>query len=206
MPILPEVAAKDVERWSAPKVWLYSLFNKDPESNRAAVDLLDPGPGDRLLDLGCGLGAALEHARVRGTEVAGIDPSAAMVERARERLPGAEIVVGSAEEIPFSDSRFTKLLTVATFHHWADPDAGLAEALRVLAPGGKLLIVEGTLRRRKGHGLHPEAADELAARLGRLGYQDVTVTHIKAGRHRYLGIQAAKPIDGRSADPGTEPS
>lgn len=187
------VTTGEIERWSAPKVWLFSLFNRDPKSNRLAIEHLSPGPGDRVLDLGCGLGAALEAARDAGAEVAGIDPSPSMVERATARLPGAEIVVGPAEEIPFPDGQFTKALAVATFHHWADPHAGLAEVFRVLAPGGRLLIVEGALRRTKGHGLHPDAARDLASELEGLGFEDATVTHLREGRHKYLGVSAIKP-------------
>lgn len=183
----------EIERWSAPKVWLFSLFNRDPKSNRVAIEHLAPGPGDRVLDLGCGLGAALAAAQNAGAEVAGIDPSPSMVERAKSRLPGAEIVVGSAEKIPFPDDSFTGAVAIATYHHWADHSAGLAEARRVLAPGGRLLIVEGKLKRSKGHGLHPDEAEGLAARLGRLGFEDAAVVHLRAGRHRYVGVSAIKP-------------
>ncbi|HWL50117.1 MAG TPA: methyltransferase domain-containing protein, partial [Acidimicrobiia bacterium] len=88
--------APDVERWSALKVWLFSLFNRNPESNSAAVDRLRLDSDDRFLDLGCGLGAALEHAATTGARTAGIDPSPSMVERAAERVPQAEVRLGSA--------------------------------------------------------------------------------------------------------------
>ena len=84
----------NVERWSALKVWLFSLFNRDPKSNRAAVDLISLTAMDRFIDLGCGLGAALEQAVESGAETAGIDPSPAMVERAARRVPRAEVKAG----------------------------------------------------------------------------------------------------------------
>ncbi|HEY6628158.1 MAG TPA: class I SAM-dependent methyltransferase, partial [Acidimicrobiia bacterium] len=123
---------EDVERWSPLKVWLFSLFNRDPKSNLAAVDLISLNSTDRFVDLGCGLGAALEHAAATGAETAGIDPSPAMVERASRRVPQAEVKIGSAEAIPFGDDLFTAVLAVSTYHHWADSDAGLTEVRRVL--------------------------------------------------------------------------
>jgi predicted TPR repeat methyltransferase len=74
----------DVEHWSGFKVWLFSLFNKTPESNLAAVDWMALGPEDRFLDLGCGLGAPQERAVATGASLAGVDPSPSMVERAVE--------------------------------------------------------------------------------------------------------------------------
>lgn len=183
----------DVERWSAFKVWLFSLFNKNPESNVAAVDHLALGSRDRFLDLGCGLGAALEHAARTGAGTAGIDPSPSMVERAAERVPAAEVRLGSAEAIPFEDDRFTAALSVATYHHWADADAGLREVSRVLAPGGRLLIVEKKLKRSTGHGLDETGARLLAQLLESHGYASVEIQTMKAGRAEYLAVSAVSP-------------
>lgn len=143
----------DVERWSSLKVWLFSLFNKNPESNLAAVDHMALDAGDHFIDLGCGLGAALEHATATGARTAGIDPSPSMVERASERVSQAEVRLGSAESIPFDDGAFTAALAVSTYHHWADTETGLNEVRRVLRPGGRLLVVERKLKRGSGHGL-----------------------------------------------------
>ncbi|MGH8870981.1 MAG: class I SAM-dependent methyltransferase [Acidimicrobiia bacterium] len=183
----------EVERWSALKVWLFSLRNRTPKSNLAAVEWLSLTPPDRFLDLGCGLGAALEHAVGTGAALAGIDPSPTMVERASRRVPGAEVKVGSAEEIPFPDDRFTAVMAVATYHHWADPDAGFAEIRRVLAPGGRLLIVERRLKRNDGHGIDPPSADRLAAGLLRIGLASSEVDVRRVGRVDYLTISAAAP-------------
>jgi ubiquinone/menaquinone biosynthesis C-methylase UbiE len=174
-------------------VWLFSLFNRNPKSNFAAVDRMALRSVDRFVDLGCGLGAALEHAVATGAEAAGIDPSEAMVGRATIRVPRAEVRVGSAESIPFGDGEFTAALAVATYHHWADPEAGLTEVRRVLAPEGRLLIVEEKLRRGGGHGLDANGA----ARLGRLleshGYDSTEVATMRVGRSEYLAVSAVKP-------------
>ncbi len=183
----------DIERWSPLKVWFFTLLNRTPASNLAAVDLAGLGPDDRFLDLGCGAGAAMERAVATGAAVAGVDPSPAMVERATKRVPTAEVAVGSAESIPFPDDRFTVVLTVASYHHWADTEAGFAEIRRVLAPGGRLLIVERRLRRTKGHGITTETANNLVASIPDHGYATADLATMKAGRTVYLVITAVVP-------------
>jgi ubiquinone/menaquinone biosynthesis C-methylase UbiE len=183
----------EVERWSGFKVWLFSLFNKTPESNLAAVDWMALGPEDRFLDLGCGLGAALERAVAIGASTAGIDPSPSMVERAAERVPQAEVRLGSAESIPFEDDHFTAALSVSTYHHWAEAETGLRETKRVLAPGGRFLIVERKLKRGTGHGLDDTGGKNLAQLLEANGYVSVEIETMKAGRAEYLAVSAANP-------------
>ena len=174
-------------------MWLFSLFHRSPKSNIAAVDRIALGAGDRFVDLGCGLGAALEHAAAAGAETAGIDPSPPMVERAARRVPRADVRVGSAESIPFEDARFTAALSVSTYHHWADPEAGLAEVRRVLAADGRLLIVERKLKRTDGHGLDVGGAQRLSQTLVRHGYTSVEVDTMRLGRAEYLAISAVNP-------------
>lgn len=183
----------DVERWSSLRVWFFSLFNRDPKSNLAAVELLSLTSGDRFLDLGCGLGAALRHADATGADTAGIDPSPAMVERAARRVPSADVLEGSAESVPFEDDRFTAALAVATYHHWADREAGLAEVRRVLAPGGRLLIFERKLKRRSGHGIDAAGAERLAQLLTDHGYISVDVRTERVGRVDCLTVFAVNP-------------
>lgn len=175
-------------------MWLFSVLNRNPKSNLAAVERLSLSAGDRLLDLGCGLGAALEHALASGAETVGIDPSPAMVERASRRVPQAEVRVGSAEAIPFADDQFTAALAVSTYHHWADSEAGLAEVQRVLAPGGRLLIVEKKLRRSRGHGIDTTTAGRLAETLVSHGYTASEVNPMQVGRGEYLAVSAVNSV------------
>lgn len=172
------------------RAWLYSLISRNPKSNLAIAELAALTAEDRFLDVGCGPGAALEHAAASGAQVAGVDPSPSMVARASKRVPTAEVRVGSAEEIPFPDDHFTVVANVASFHHWADRDAGLREILRVLAPGGRLHIMEARLKEGKdGHGLNPSDVASVSARLLELGYTDTQVDTVKTGwRHRYYVV------------------
>jgi SAM-dependent methyltransferase len=183
----------EVERWSSLKVWCFGLCNRSPKSNLAAVDSLNLGPEDQFIDLGCGLGAALEHAVATGAEVTGIDPSPAMVTRAVQRVAGVDVREGSAESIPFEDDRFTAALAVSTYHHWADAEAGLAEVRRVLAPGGRLLIVERKLKKSTGHGIDAGGAEQLGEKLIGHGYGSLDISTLKVGRARYLAVSAVKP-------------
>lgn len=178
----------EIERWSPFKVWVYSLFSRGPQRHSAIVDLLAPQPGERLLDIGCGLGQVLELSAARGAQVFGIDSSPSMAERARRKVPEATIEVAPAEDIPFPDDSFDIVTAVATFHHWADRDAGLAEAIRVLAPGGRLFIVEKDLSNGGGHGLTPGDAALLARRLEESGFDGVDVGDVTQRRHRMVTV------------------
>jgi ubiquinone/menaquinone biosynthesis C-methylase UbiE len=185
----------EIERWTPLQVWLYSLLWKNPKSNHATVEFASLSEDDRLLDVGCGLGAALEHAAATGAEVAGIDPSPSMVKRASKRVPAADVKEGSAEAIPFPDDYFTVVINVSSFHHWADRETGLRESLRVLAPGGRLHIVEDRLKEGKdGHGLSPDDSQVLAAKLLELDCADSRVDSIKPGWwHQYMVVTGVAP-------------
>jgi ubiquinone/menaquinone biosynthesis C-methylase UbiE len=93
---------------------------------------------ERALDVGCGPGALVAKlAEIVGAEsVAGIDPSEPFVQAARARVPGARILVGSAESIPFSDGEFDATLSQLVVNFLTDPDQGLREMSRVTRPGG----------------------------------------------------------------------
>ncbi|MGF1618620.1 MAG: hypothetical protein ACFCU2_12575, partial [Acidimicrobiia bacterium] len=52
----------EIEQWSGLKAWAYSLIQGKPKNNNALVEFAGVGPGDRVLDIGCGPGAALEGA------------------------------------------------------------------------------------------------------------------------------------------------
>jgi SAM-dependent methyltransferase len=104
---------------------------------------------DRLLDVACGSGLALELAILRGATGAGIDASERLVAIARDRSPAAEIVVGDMNALPWDDAAFT----VATSFRgiWGTTPIAVAEIYRVLAPGGRLgLTVWGHIKASPG--------------------------------------------------------
>jgi SAM-dependent methyltransferase len=93
--------------------------------------------GSRLLDVACGPGFVSEAAAARGAEPVGLDVAAAMVERARSRCPGLTFVEGDAQRLPFPDESFDAVTMNFGILHLSQPETGLAEARRVLVPGGR---------------------------------------------------------------------
>jgi ubiquinone/menaquinone biosynthesis C-methylase UbiE len=122
-----------------------SRFNAKPR--REALAALALQPDDRFLDVGCGTGAAVRAAAGIVEHAVGVDLAPKMVERAKElapELPRADFVVGDSEQLPFPDGAFTALLCSSSFHHYPEPRRALAEMARVLAPGGRLVLADGT--------------------------------------------------------------
>ena len=83
----------------------------------AALEALRVTGATRLLDAGCGAGLALRYAADRGAEVTGLDASEAMVAHARRRVPGAQIVRGDIEDLPFDDDRFDVVTGFNSFQY-----------------------------------------------------------------------------------------
>jgi ubiquinone/menaquinone biosynthesis C-methylase UbiE len=95
--------------------------------------------GATILDVGCGSGLASEPFAVNGFPVTGVDASDAMLAAASQRLPNATFVKAQAEKLPFPNERFDVVISAQTFH-WLDRAAALAEAYRVMRPGGIIAI------------------------------------------------------------------
>ncbi len=109
-------------------------------ARRAILEALALHPTDRLLEIGCGGGRLLSEALRSGAAATGIDHSEEMVRLARQRAPAAEVVLGSAEKLPFADRTFTAVAMSIVFLFLPDPHAVLVECYRVLAPGGRVAI------------------------------------------------------------------
>jgi ubiquinone/menaquinone biosynthesis C-methylase UbiE len=98
-------------------------------------------PGLRALEVGCGTGRWLSLLRDQAAIVSGLDGSANMLQRARERLPGADLRHGSAEHLPWPAASFDLVLCNNALHHFPDKRGFMKEAARVLAPEGELLVI-----------------------------------------------------------------
>lgn len=104
----------------------------DRSIERIVVALLDPRPGERALDIGCGSGNHLIIFTKMGLHVSGIDASPHMVDRARKRLGhGCTLKEGRAEELPFDDNEFDLAFLINTLEFLDDPVQALREAGRV---------------------------------------------------------------------------
>ena len=101
-----------------------------------------PLSGKRILDIGCGSGTLAKRLTEDGAAVTGVDPGAAALAQARAAVPGARFEAASGEALPFPDDSFDGAVLLNALHHVPDPAAALAEAARVLVPGGRLVVVE----------------------------------------------------------------
>ena len=105
--------------------------------------------GDRLLDVACGSGLAIELARLRGASCSGIDASARLVAVARDRNPECDIRIGDMHALPWDPASFD---VVTSFRGiWGTTPTAVAEIFRVLRPGGRVaLTVWGHLKASPG--------------------------------------------------------
>ena len=96
-----------------------------------------------VLDVGCGTGTLARRLAAAGYQVTGADPSEGMLEVMRQRSPAIHSVRASGTELPFEPDSFDIVLSVATFHHIAEPEAvraTLAEMTRVSSARGRIVI------------------------------------------------------------------
>jgi SAM-dependent methyltransferase len=114
-----------------------------PAASVAIVaDTLALGPGRRVADVAAGTGKLTRELVATGADVVAVEPSAPMREQLRRAVPDGslEVIDGTAEALPLPDAS-VDAMTVAQAFHWFDGDAALAEAHRVLRPGGRYAVV-----------------------------------------------------------------
>lgn len=98
------------------------------------------GLGDTVVDVGCGAGRAVGELAALGKKAIGVDLDAAMISVARTRWPDGEFHVGDVAALPLADGSVTGYRADKVFHVVAEPAAALAEARRVLRPGGRAVL------------------------------------------------------------------
>ena len=127
----------------------YGLYGYDGVRD-TLLNFIGPQPSS-VVEVGCGTGhwlaevdrsaKALAERKTSVQRLFGVEPSTAMLERARLAAPTASLVQARAEDLPFPDASFDRLFCVNALHHFSDRQRFFAEARRILKPGGGLLTV-----------------------------------------------------------------
>lgn len=184
--------AASVYDWLSPAM----MFWQEGSINRRAVEVLKPEPGWCVLDVGCATGGMALALSKRldadaGGLAVGLDASLQMIAVARSKVKSlpCRFDVGLAERLPYPDNTFDGLTSTFFFHHLnlVDKLTALREALRVLKPGGRCVIVDidvpttliGKIQAYSGYWLfkQPEIGENIDGKLVPLfaeaGFQDV---------------------------------
>lgn len=181
---------------------LSMLFGRG-RAARSVADLAGLTSADRVVDIGCGPGTAVRVASMRCEHATGVDPSPAMLRFGRwlnslRRRRNFALLEGTAESLPLPDGRATVVWALSSLHHWTDRAAGIAEAKRVLAPGGRVLLAERLVkpgaRGHAAHGLTGEQSDELADELTAAGFSGVQRQVRVAGHRTLTVVTGSRPV------------
>jgi trans-aconitate methyltransferase len=159
--------------------WIMATRHSNVERNRWAVEQLDVGPPDRVLEIGFGPGVAIEALAARATEgrVFGIDHSELMVRTASKRnaraVAAGRVVLTTAavDEVDDALRPLDLVLAVNNLGMWPDPPTQLRHLWSLLRPGGRIAI--GNQPRVPGADAETarRAADEIAAQLTGAGFE-----------------------------------
>jgi SAM-dependent methyltransferase len=122
-----------------PADWALSEDQQTP-TYEAALGRVRLAPGDKVLEIGCGVGSFLRLVVARRAAAHGLDASEALVAFARVRLPGVDIRVGEMEALPYDDDSFDLVAGFNTFFFADDMVAALREAGRVAKPGAAVIV------------------------------------------------------------------
>ena len=134
-----EFSAFEHRGWETVAQLYHSYFGElTTQSNAALLDALEIRNGVQFLDVASGPGYLAAAAARRGADVVGVDFADAMVQAARRIYPDLTFRLGSAEDLPFPDMTFDAVGISFGMLHFARPEIALAEAFRVLRPGGRV--------------------------------------------------------------------
>jgi ubiquinone/menaquinone biosynthesis C-methylase UbiE len=157
-----------------------------------SYQLLRLPPGARVIDVGCGTARAVAELAGHGARAIGVDLDPAMLAAARARFPDIDVRAADATELPLGDGQAHGYRADKVYHVLPDPHAALAEARRVLLPGGRIVLLgqdwdtlvidsdQPELTRRIVHARadtipHPRIARAYRNRLLDTGFHDVDI-------------------------------
>ena len=112
------------------------------EHGHGVLEWLDPRPGERILDVGCGTGQLAAGVAETGAKVIGLDASDAMIDQARRNYPGLEFVTGDVRTMTYS-REFDAVYSNAALHWVREADTAARAMAAALKPGGRLVVELG---------------------------------------------------------------
>ena len=192
------------------------------------LDMLDPRPGERILDIGCGTGHLTARIRELGAHVVGIDNSQAMIDEARSLYPNLDFECVNAREY-VTEEPFDAVFSNATLHWVGEPELTAWRIWAALKPGGRFVaefggrgnigsIVDALIEALREVNAPPDrlrnpwyfpGADEYASVLEDAGFQVETVRHLdrpthfeggKQGLANWLKVFASAFLEGLNAE------
>ncbi len=168
------------------------------------ADLARLTPADRVVDVGCGPGTAVRVAARHCDTATGVDPDPTMLRYGRwltrmRRRRNVNLMEGRAEALPLPDDSATVAWALTSVHHWSDRAAGLAEMRRVLAPGGRVFLVERLTqpgdRGHRSYGLNEAQLVTLEEDVRRAGISAVRrETHV-VGRETLAVVRGSRVVE-----------
>ncbi len=198
--------SEETEEWTDETAAEYvRKYGEDP-TNRITVEAAGLAPDDVVVDVGCGGGYAVRLAAervVRGSAI-GVDPTPAMIriatEEAREH-PAAErmrFLEGPAESLPLESGSASVVLAINALHHWEDPDRGLREVMRVLAPGGRFFLGDEEAEGGAWSHAEGELSDPVYIRklVERHGFEILQISRHVDSETVLLLMEARRPLGG----------
>jgi cyclopropane fatty-acyl-phospholipid synthase-like methyltransferase len=181
------------------------------ERNRRTLELLELGPGDRVLEIGFGPGLAVKWAARRARFVAGIDHSETMLKRAVRRNAraiargGVELRRASAEDWSDPRASFDKAFAVNVYMFWKQPTAVFHAIAGALRPGGTVAITHQPRQAGATNQGTSRAADLIAGHLREAGFERVRVQLLPMKPVNAVCVLGHKPGDGVRLGSGRVP-
>jgi ubiquinone/menaquinone biosynthesis C-methylase UbiE len=186
---------------------IQSLHIAESEVEQAIANALGEGPLGRLVDVGTGTGRMIELFGARADSAIGIDRSSEMLRLARVKLEasglrGASLRQGDMYALPLGDGSADVVILHQVLHYAQAPAHAIAEAARLLAPGGRLVIVDFAphqreeLRESDAHARLGFAVPTIKAWLGAAGLESEAVEHL-AGGELTVSLWLARKSSGR---------
>jgi demethylmenaquinone methyltransferase / 2-methoxy-6-polyprenyl-1,4-benzoquinol methylase len=164
-----------------------------------AVDLARVGPGTRALDVATGTGDLAIELASRGGDVVGSDFSEGMLERARGKSPDVRWEQANALELPYEDDSFDAATVGFGARNFSDLASGLAEMVRVVRPGGRVVVLEITTPTRPPLSTFFSLwFDRIVPLLGRVTGEDQAYSYLPSSVKRFPGPAELAALMARS--------